>query len=92
MKHRACRLIIGWSAFACSAPGASAPSGGPFAIVNSTIDSGGGPVSAGIHTVRSTIGQPDADTASGGAFALRGGFWGAPFSAAGDTIFDNGFD
>jgi len=40
-----------------------------------TIDGGGGTSSAGLYTIRGTIGQPDAGTMTGGPYALAGGFW-----------------
>lgn len=51
--------------------------GGSFAITRYTIDGGGGVSSGGGFTVRGTIGQPDASIvpATGGGFALSGGFW-----------------
>jgi hypothetical protein len=45
-----------------------------------TADGGGGDSSGGPYTLRGTAGQPDAGRASGGDFALVGGFWAAaPF-------------
>jgi hypothetical protein len=75
-----------------SAAELSAQSGGSFAIVRSTIDSGATPVSAAPYAVRSTIGQPDAHYSEGGSFAVRGGFWGSAAESVGDTIFSNGFE
>lgn len=43
-----------------------------------TADGGGGRSSAGPYTLQGTAGQPDAGRASGGEFALVGGFWAAP--------------
>jgi len=40
-----------------------------------TVDGGGGGSSGGGFSVNGTIGQPDAGRASGGAYALDGGFW-----------------
>ena len=39
-----------------------------------TIDGGGATSSAGSYSLSGTIGQPDADTLSGGSFTLEGGF------------------
>jgi hypothetical protein len=46
-----------------------------FSIDWFTIDSGGGTSTGGVYSVSGTIGQPDADTMSGGNFSLAGGFW-----------------
>lgn len=40
-----------------------------------TIDGGGRTSTGGSFAVTGTVGQPDAAVATGGAFALRGGFW-----------------
>ncbi len=52
-------------------------SGGGFEITKSTIDNGGGLSSGGEFSLTGTIGQPDANQqiATGGGFALSGGFW-----------------
>jgi len=56
---------------------ASGPSGGPYEITWSTIDSGGGlNASGGSFSLSGTIGQPDAGgPLSGGSFGVTGGFW-----------------
>ncbi|WP_372797059.1 hypothetical protein [Pontiella sp.] len=46
-----------------------------YSIDWSTLDGGGGHSSAGSYTLRGTIGQPDADTMTGGSYAVHGGFW-----------------
>lgn len=48
-----------------------------YAINWFTIDGGGGTSAGGKFSVTGTIGQPDAGTLTGGAYTLRGGFWGA---------------
>jgi hypothetical protein len=48
-----------------------------FSIDWFTIDGGGGTSSGGNFAVTGTIGQPDTGTLTGGAYTLRGGFWGA---------------
>ena len=48
-----------------------------FSIPMFTIDGGGGGSTGGAFSVSGTIGQPDAGVLAGGAFTLRGGFWGA---------------
>ncbi|MFN2243357.1 MAG: hypothetical protein ACK2U2_13790 [Anaerolineae bacterium] len=51
-----------------------------------TIDGGGGTSSSGSgYAVAGTIGQPDAGTLLGGAYALQGGFW-QPATRAGDHL------
>lgn len=57
-----------------------AQTGGPWSITAFTIDSGGGTSSGGGWTLTGTIGQADASpaTATGGPFALQGGFWAEP--------------
>ncbi|HXJ74252.1 MAG TPA: hypothetical protein VNM37_15495, partial [Candidatus Dormibacteraeota bacterium] len=40
-----------------------------------TVDGGGGVSSGGTFSLSGTIGQPDAGRATGGSFALEGGFW-----------------
>jgi hypothetical protein len=47
-----------------------------------TVDSGGGDSSNGNFMLSGTIGQPDAQTLSGGNFRLEGGFWGGMGPAA----------
>ncbi len=65
-----------------AAPVLAGPSGGPYEIVWSTIDSGGGTSTGGAYTLRATIGQHDAaPPASGGTYDIAGGYWpGVPFS------------
>ena len=43
-----------------------------------TVDGGGGRSSGSAYTLQGTAGQPDAGRASGGDYALIGGFWAAP--------------
>lgn len=47
-----------------------------FDLTWNTVDSGGASASAGGgFTLSGTIGKPDAGTLTGGALALKGGFW-----------------
>jgi hypothetical protein len=46
-----------------------------FAIDWHTVDGGGGFSTGTVYSVSGTVGQPDARAASGGAYALQGGFW-----------------
>lgn len=56
--------------------GSAALAAGTFDLSWWTVDGGGGMNSAGgIYTLSGTIGQPDAGTLTGGAYALTGGFW-----------------
>jgi hypothetical protein len=48
---------------------------GQYEISWYTIDGGGGTSSGGPYVVTGTIGQPDADWATGGVYELLGGFW-----------------
>lgn len=72
------------------------PSGGPYRIDRSTIDAGGERSTGGRYVLTGTIGQADADRASGGGIALQGGFWATTPSASappqGDPLFANGFE
>jgi len=70
---------------------APAQSGGTLEIRRSTMDGGGGVAGNGTRVLQGTIGQHDAQYSSGGSFALRGGFWGAP-AAAEDSLFYDGFE
>jgi hypothetical protein len=68
-----------------------------FALPRHAIAGGGGSSSGGAFAISGTIGQPDAEPlhpATGGVFALTGGFWPgiAPGAPAGDPIFANGFE
>ena len=48
---------------------------GDYDINWSTIDGDGGTSTGGSYTLTGTIGQPNADSASGGIYELFGGFW-----------------
>lgn len=53
-----------------------------------TVDGGGGDSSGGSYTLRGTAGQPDAGRASGGDFAIVGGFWAvAPYEQGGIELY-----
>ena len=60
----------------CMMLGASAfgQSGGPYSIVRSTIDGGGGQSSGEPYVLTGTIGQHDAAQSAGGSFEVLGGF------------------
>lgn len=67
-------------------------SGGDFAITRSVIAGGGGDSSGGLFRLRGTVGQSVAgDTASGGEFAVRGGFW-MSLAERPDPVFTDGFE
>ncbi len=51
-------------------------SGGPYSIVFSTIDGGGGTSGGGPFTLTGTIGQHDAKSSTGGSYVILGGFLG----------------
>ncbi|MEO5721447.1 MAG: dockerin type I domain-containing protein [Chthoniobacterales bacterium] len=58
-------------------PQAIAQTGGVYDLSWHTNDGGGSTSAAGgAYSLGGTIGQPDAGAASGGAYALTGGFWG----------------
>lgn len=75
---------------------AVAQSGGEYAIVGHTIDNGGGIANGGSYTVRGSIAQPDAQApASGGPFAVQGGFWPrtrTPEIPGDPALFNDGFE
>jgi hypothetical protein len=73
----------------------------PVTLEWSTLDSGGDiAMRGGTWQLDATIGQPDANPlgpATGGPYALEGGFWPGVVPAAGatpggDTLFANGFE
>jgi len=78
----------------CSVVGATpaaSQTGGGFDLSWSTIDGGGGTFSTGgVYSLGGTIGQPDAGAATGGAFALTGGFWAVAegLTLLGDCLID----
>ncbi len=91
MSRRAVRT--GWMlALALCAGGIHAQSGGSFAIRRSTLDAGGGRSEAAAYALTGTAGQPDAHYSEGGAYALRGGFWGAGGNVLSDVIYADGFE
>ncbi len=61
---------------AVAAPTLLAQSGGPYVLTSSVIAGGGTTTeSAGPYSLGETSGQSEAETLSGGAFTLYGGFW-----------------
>lgn len=90
---RPCPMRAGWLVLLALGAGAiHAQSGGTFEIRRSTIDAGGSPSATGAWAVTGTVGQPDAHYSEGGAYALRGGFWGAGGNVLSDAIFTDGFE
>jgi hypothetical protein len=58
-----------------------------------TLDGGGGRSAAAGYQIEGTIGQPDAGRASGGGYALTGGFWfEGTTEPLPDAIFHDGFE
>ena len=49
-----------------------------------TVDGGGGSSAGGNYALEGTLGQPDAESLSGGNYTLSGGFWGGGNQAATD--------
>ncbi|GAB4198787.1 MAG: hypothetical protein Tsb002_33900 [Wenzhouxiangellaceae bacterium] len=64
-------------------------SGGDFEIRRSTIDAGGDTSTGGEFVLSGTIGQPDTDQSSAGAFELNAGFW---TPASSDLIFKDSYE
>jgi len=67
-------VVLAAAVFASTA---AAQSLGRYKLTRSSVEPGG-VVFGGEYVARGTIGQPDAQTVTGGDYALRGGFWGAP--------------
>jgi hypothetical protein len=77
IKVASLRLLVALIVFGFTLAFAYAQVGGSFDLSWNTIDGGGGTFSTGSsYTLGGTIGQPDAGAASGGQYALNGGFWG----------------
>jgi hypothetical protein len=92
MRRRVLLAGVLLSCTACGAVHAQYPAGGPFAIVNSTVDSGAGESTGDTYRVRFTAGQPDAAYSTGGTFEVRGGFWGSRSNPPTDEIFSDAFE
>jgi hypothetical protein len=73
---------------------AGQPAGGDFVLLRSTVDGGGGSSSGEGFILTGTVGQPDAgtQTASGGEYALAGGFWAQIGNLVVELIFGDGFE
>lgn len=54
---------------------AMAQTGGGYDLTWNTADGGGATFATGGYSLGATIGQADAGTSAGGAYALSGGFW-----------------
>jgi hypothetical protein len=66
-------LLVG-IVFVLAVSSAHAQSAGPYELAWSSIDAGGGTMSAGAYNLTSAIGQPEAGTTqSGGGYDLNGG-------------------
>lgn len=69
--------------------------GGGFALRRVVVASGGGTSTGGAFSLSGTVGQAEAQpVASGGSFALRGGYWAesAAVVVRDDPLFANGFE
>jgi hypothetical protein len=88
------RLRFAGVLFCCAGFGTAlhAQSGGSYAIVNSTVDSGAGESVGDTFRVRYTAGQPDAAYSAGGMYEVRGGFWGSRSNPPTDLIFADAFE
>jgi hypothetical protein len=83
------RLVIAGGVALLVGAGTALAQGG-FEVVWGTQDGGGAMASCGGgFEVSGTVGQPDAGVATGGTFAVRGGFW--PGLRRGE-IFTDGFE
>ena len=72
-----CFLLLEILTVLAVAPQALSQIGGVYDLTWHTNDGGGSTSAAGgAYNLGGTIGQPDAGAASGGAYALTGGFWG----------------
>ncbi|MEZ5440570.1 MAG: hypothetical protein R3F15_03695 [Lysobacterales bacterium] len=75
----------------------AAPQGGSFELRDASADAAGDVLSGGAYSLVAVVAQIDADPlhpASGGVYALRGGFL-APLGAStptGDAVFADGFE
>ena len=75
----------------------AAPQGGSFELRDASVDAAGDVLSGGAYSLVAVVAQIDADPlhpASGGVYALRGGFL-APLGAStptGDAVFADGFE
>lgn len=74
----ACRLLFAAALLVLgTAPQAISQTGGVYDLTWHTNDGGGtSPAAGGVYNLGGTIGQHDAGAASGGTYALTGGFWG----------------
>ena len=87
------------AAAASAGPGhAAAPAGtqgSGLAVQRQVIAGGGGSSSGGPFAITGTLGQVDADPlapATGGLFAISGGFWPGLAPAVVEPVFANGFE
>jgi hypothetical protein len=96
-------LALAWIACALSTTNAwsgdaaKSTRGTTYSVDVWTVDGGGGQSSGGDFSVHGTIGQPDAEPlhpATGGDFAVTGGFWAAaiPPAPRPDDLFEDGFE
>ena len=82
-------LLVLWVPASTAAAGLP----GDLRLDRSVIAAGGGYSSAGAYSIEGTLGQADADPlqpASGGSYALIGGFWSTPEQPSG--LFADGFE
>jgi hypothetical protein len=69
------------------------PEGGDYTVGPHVIGAGMSRLQGGSWTLEGTAGQADAAILAGGSISLDGGFWSATQAgAAGDRIFQSGFD
>lgn len=88
MRSRRLMLL---ALLACSS--AAVFAGVDYSIPRWTVDGGGGAASGGMFELRGTVGQPDVGSASGGIYAVNGGFWASQsIPVDSDGIFSDGFE
>ena len=71
--HRTCTMIL--LLLAAFLLTATALASGPYELLWYSISGGGGPSEGGQYALSATVGQPAADSMSGGQYSLSGGFW-----------------
>jgi len=79
-------LTLAACVLSVSSPAHAAPHA-TYDLVKSSVGSGGSS-NAGIYTIASSIGQPDAGEVSAGAYTLGGGFWGGGVIVPAQTNYD----
>jgi len=90
MSRRTFTLVWISLATACVGTAVAQSTGGDFTITRQVVAGGGSAASGDGLTAVVTAGQPSVDVATGGPFAVRGGFH-APAEIT-DAVFSDGFE